>query len=148
VEKPTKNLLAFKLFRNAVSSVIAVYLAKLPQETEHFVAIKLFASAALGCQMIYAIFTTVFGRNVTLFASFGKLAAPRLTNAAKTAGQTLVPTVEMLPTRRGCHRLSLLLGFYAQSVSFPTNVHTESRGDRFSKALDKTAASGTEGTTW
>jgi hypothetical protein len=65
----------------------------------------LFASAELSCQMIYAIFPTVLGRNVTLFASVGKLAAPRLTNAAKTSGQTFVPTVEMLPTRRGCHRL-------------------------------------------
>jgi hypothetical protein len=63
--------------------------------------------------MIYAIFTPVLGGNATLLASFGKLAAPCLASAAKTSGQTFVPTVEMLPTRRGCDRLSLLLGFYA-----------------------------------
>ena len=46
-----------------------------------------------------AIPTTLFGRNLTLLDSFGKLASPCLTIASETSCETLVPMMDMLPTR-------------------------------------------------
>ena len=40
-----------------------------------------------------------------------KLAAPRLTRASETPRETLVPTMDMLPTRGNWHNLHLVSNF-------------------------------------
>jgi hypothetical protein len=55
-----------------------------------------------------AILTTLFGGNLTLLDSFGKLAAPRLASASETSRETLVPMMDMLPTRGDWHNTSLV----------------------------------------
>ena len=44
-----------------------------------------------------AILTTLFGGNLALLDSFGKLAAPRFASASETSRETLVPMMDMLP---------------------------------------------------
>jgi len=59
-----------------------------------------------------AVLTTLFGGNLTLSDSFGKLAAPRLASASETSRETLVPMMDMLPTRGDWHKPHLGLAFY------------------------------------
>jgi len=54
--------------------------------------------------MDQAILTTSFGANLTLLDSFGKLTAPRLASAPETSRETLVPMMDMLPTRGDWHK--------------------------------------------
>jgi hypothetical protein len=57
-----------------------------------------------GRQMGQAILTTLYGGNLTLLDSFGKLAAPCLANASETSRETLAPMMDMLPTRGDWHK--------------------------------------------
>jgi hypothetical protein len=54
--------------------------------------------------MSYAILTTLFGSNRTLLDSFGELAAPCLAGASGTSRKTLIPMMDMLPTRGDWHK--------------------------------------------
>jgi hypothetical protein len=58
--------------------------------------------------MSEAILTTLFRRNLALLESFGKLAAPRFASASETSRETLVPMMDMLPTRGDGHNTSLV----------------------------------------
>ena len=58
--------------------------------------------------MDQAILTTSFGGNLTLLDSSGKLTAPRLASASETSRETLVPMMDMLPTRGDWHKPHLL----------------------------------------
>jgi hypothetical protein len=58
--------------------------------------------------MSYTIPTTLFGGNLTLFCSFGELAAPRLASASETSRETLVPMMDVLPTRGDWHKPHLV----------------------------------------
>ena len=61
-----------------------------------------------GRQMGHAIPTTLFGGNLTLLDSCGKLAAPRLASASETSCETLVPMMDMLPARGDWHKPHLV----------------------------------------
>jgi hypothetical protein len=58
--------------------------------------------------MGYAILTALFRGGLTLFVSFGKLAAPRLASASRTSRETLIPNVDMLLTRGDWHKTHLI----------------------------------------
>jgi hypothetical protein len=51
-----------------------------------------------------AVPATLFGGNLTLLDSFDKLAAPCLASASGTSRETLVPMMDMLPTRGDWHK--------------------------------------------
>jgi hypothetical protein len=68
-------------------------------------------SLRLGCQMSWAILSTMRRCLLTLFAFCTKLAAPSLASAPKSSRQALVPLVRMLSMRRDCHGLHGLRGF-------------------------------------
>jgi hypothetical protein len=74
--------------------------------------------------MSEAILAALLGRTITLFHSFGKLAAPRFASAPETSRQALVPIVKMLPTRldcRGLHSLGGLPCLRAKVDNFPAS---------------------------
>jgi hypothetical protein len=58
--------------------------------------------------MRYAILTPLFRGDLTLGYSFRKLAAPRFASASETSRETLVPTMDMLPTRGDWHKPHLV----------------------------------------
>ena len=62
--------------------------------------------------MGYTVPTTLFGGNLTLLDSFGKLASPCLAFASETSREIPVPMMGMLPTRRDWHKSHLNLTFY------------------------------------
>jgi hypothetical protein len=64
-----------------------------------------------------AIPTTLFGGNLTLLDSFGKLASPCLAIASETSRETPVPMMDMLPTRRDWHK-SHLVSHSTSELSF------------------------------
>jgi hypothetical protein len=64
-----------------------------------------------GRQMRHTILATLFGGNLTLLGSFRKLAAPCLAGASGTSRETLIPMMDMLPTRGNWHK-SPCLAFY------------------------------------
>ena len=70
--------------------------------------------------MGWAMLTTLFGGNLTLLLSFGELAAPRLASASGTSGETIVPMMDMLPTRGHWHKPHLLS--HSTAVRSFTNV--------------------------
>jgi hypothetical protein len=53
--------------------------------------------------MGWAISTPLFGGDLALMGSFGKLAAPSLAIASETSREALVPMMRMLLTRRDWH---------------------------------------------
>jgi len=55
-----------------------------------------------------AILTTLFGANLTLLDCSDKLAAPRFASASGTSRETLVPMMDMLPTRGDWHKPHLI----------------------------------------
>jgi hypothetical protein len=71
--------------------------------------------------MGFAIPTTLFRGDLTLLYSLGELAAPRLASASETSRETLVPVVDMLPTRGDWHKPHLVFASYFV-LSF-RNVH-------------------------
>jgi hypothetical protein len=82
--------------------------------------------------------TTLFGCDLALLGSFGKLAAPRLASASETSRETLAPMMDMVPTRGDWHEphlLSILLPYLLSRVCNCAQFHP-GFGDKLSRFLN------------